>query len=219
MFRSISLLVLVTALSLALPTRAEEPVRDGHGQHAAMSKFLSHQFQLAPHVHPQPELSMHFGLSQPSLFHGANVALDVRFHRFLLSYSHGAALNLNATPSAGLSKRDRDAGVSLYTPWTTGGGFGVILLDELYLMVDLKVHRFEAALRDDQVKYTTVSVGGELGYRLFLWRGLFAQAALRYWPNVYSSLKSDKAQLGTHTHHAKDFGFFGNVMLGWAFDV
>lgn len=219
MSRFLSLCALVLVPLLASVSHAQDAPTAAHAQHAPKSAFLSHHFQLAPHTHDTPELSVHFGLIQPILFRGANVALDLRFKRFLVSYSHGAGLDLSATPSAGLDKRDRDAGLSLYTPWTTGGGVGLVLLDELYVLLDLKVHRFEASLDENRVKYTTMSVGGELGYRLFLWRGLFAQAALRYWPNVYSSLKGDKAQLGTHTHRAKDFGAFANVMLGWAFDV
>ncbi|HEX6243880.1 MAG TPA: hypothetical protein VFZ61_23355, partial [Polyangiales bacterium] len=86
-------------------------------------------------------------------------------------------------------------------------------------MVDLKVHRYQAELDGQRSEYTTISVGLELGYRLFLWRGLFVQAALRYWPNVYDSLPGGSVQLGELKHDAKNLGVFANFMLGFAFDV
>jgi hypothetical protein len=215
------LLCLVSALAHAdagaSSAQAAEP--RGHGPRASMRTFPSHVFQLKPHWHPQPELSVHFGLLQPALFRGFNAALDLRVGPMLLSYSHGQGLNYSATPSMGLSPEEQRAGLSLISPWTTGGGVGVILLDELYLMVDLKVHRYQAELDEQRSDYTTISVGLELGYRLFLWRGLFVQTVVRYWPNVYSSLPGDAVQLGDLRHEAKNLGVFANVMLGFAFDI
>jgi len=174
---------------------------------------------LAPRWHPRPELSFHFGLSQPLFFEGFNAALDLRWGPLLFSYSHGEGLNYSATPSLGLERAEAAAGLQLRSPWTTGGGVGVVLLDELYVMVDLKRHAYEVALGDARAAYTTTSVGGELGWRFFVWRGFFVQPLLRYWPNVHTSLPNDRVELAGFTHHAKNLGFFGNITVGWAFEI
>jgi hypothetical protein len=215
----IALFCLFSSLARADTGAAQAPAARGHGPKASMRAFPSHVFQVKPHWHPHPELSVHFGVLQPALFRGFNAALDLRVGPMLLSYSHGQGLNYSATPSMGLTPAEQRAGMSLISPWTTGGGVGVILIDELYLMADVKVHRYQAELDDQRSEYTTVSVGLELGYRLFLWRGLFLQAVVRYWPNVYDSLPGGSVQLGDLKHEAKDLGVFANVMLGFAFDV
>jgi hypothetical protein len=193
-------------------------VPEGHGTTAPYSAFPSHKFQLAPRWHPKPELAFHFGLLQPVFFHGFNAAVDVAWGPMLISYSHGEGLNYSATPSLGLSKEEREAGLLLESPYTTGGGVGVVILDELHVMVDFKVHRYHAAVGLDSADYTTVSIGGELGWRFFVWRGFFVQPLLRYWPNVWTSLPGGVVQLGPLRHEAKDLGFFANVSLGWAFE-
>ena len=62
-----------------------------------------------------------------------------------------------------------------------------------------------------------------LGYKLFIWRGLHANAYLRYWPNVATTLDDDRLVLdgpgGPIVHRAHDFKLFANVSLGWAFDI
>jgi hypothetical protein len=194
--------------------RADDDAR--HGPLAQDSTFLSHVFSSDPHVPDRPQLAFHFGLLQPLLFEGMNAAVDLRVGRWILSYSHGQALDYGATPSLGLSEDEREAGLSLQSPWTTGGGVGFTLIDELYVMVDFKVHRYVARTSDASVAYSTVSVGAELGYRLFMWKGLFVQPMLRFWPNVWTSLEGDEARLGALRHAAKDLGLFANVSLGWA---
>jgi hypothetical protein len=216
-------------LSLARQTSAGEnhsvfaaprpPKANQHSYNAPVSAFPSHEFQLAPRWHESPQLAVHFGLLQPLVLEGFNAALDVRWGPILASYSHGQGLNYSAKGGLGLDADDSSVGLDLRSPWTTGGGIGVILLDELYVMADFKVHRYEATLADAQAAYSTVSVGGELGYRLFAWRGLFLQSMLRYWPNVYTSLPSDRVKLGRYTHNAKNLNLFVNLSLGWAFEI
>jgi hypothetical protein len=190
-----------------------------HGPVASHSDFPSHVFRLAPRWHDRPEIAFHLGLFQPIFFGGFNVAADLRWGPMVLSYSHGQGLDYGQTPALGLSSDEREAGLSLESPWTTGGGVGVVLLDELYVMVDLKVHRYEASIGEAAVSYTTVSVGAEIGWRFFVWRGFFLQPVVRFWPNVHTSLDGDAAMLGTLRHEAKDLGFFANVLVGWAFDA
>jgi hypothetical protein len=190
-----------------------------HAAAAPLDRFPSHVFQTGPRWHAQPELSVHFGLLQPILFEGFNAALDLRWGPFVASYSHGQGLNYSASPSIGLNAEEAARGLQLLSPWTTGGGVGVVLIDELYLMVDVKRHRYRASLEGDSVSYTTTSVGAELGFRFFAWRGFFVQPVLRYWPNVHDTLRADRANLAGLGHRAKDLGVFTNITVGWAFDI
>jgi hypothetical protein len=134
------------------------------------------------------------------------------------------ALTLNERASLAMTGAERDAGLHMYVPYTTGFGVGVTLVDELWLGVEFKAHRYEVStLSGDESKYTTYSVGPVLGYKLFLWRGLHLNAYLRYWPNVATTLDDDRVILagagGPVTHRAHDFGLFGNLSVGWAFDL
>jgi hypothetical protein len=156
--------------------------------------------------------------------HGFNVAGELRYKRLWFEYSHGMALTLNHRASLSMTGAERDAHLHMYVPWTTGFGVGFTLLDELWLGVEFKAHRYEvSSLSGDERKYTTYSVGPVLGYKLFLWRGLHLNAYLRYWPNVATTLDDDQVVLastgGPVTHRAHDFGLFGNVSVGWAFDL
>jgi hypothetical protein len=167
----------------------------------------------------RPQLSVHAGLLQPTVLRGFNAALDLRYRRLLVSYSHGAALDYSANPRLSLGSADREAGLSLRSPWSTGFGVGLTAIDQLYVMVDFKVHRYEARLDDQEARYTTISIGAELGYRWFVWRGLFVNPTLRYWPTVWSSRERMRLREGAQPfeHHAKDLGVFANVSIGIAF--
>ena len=216
-FRSIPASVLFLLLGF-LPLRgfAEDAP---HGPTQARGAFPSHRFSLSPHLPERPQLAFHFGLIQPILFRGSNAAVDLRMGRLVLTYSHGQGLDYSASPTLGLTREERDADLSLHSPWTTGGGAGITLLDELYLLIDVKAHRYHARVADQQAAYTTVSVGAELGWRFFFWKGLFLQAMLRFWPNVWTSLPNDAVTLGPLRHQARDLGFFANASLGWAFEI
>lgn len=200
-------------------TTATSVPRDAHAYQASYTTFPSHRFRAAPRWHEAPELSVHFGLIQPLLLGGFNAAMDLRWGPILATYSHGQGLDYSARDGIGLTGSDREAGLELRSPWTTGGGIGVVLVDELWALVDFKAHRYEATLADDHAAYTTVSIGGELGYRLFAWRGLFVQTMVRYWPNVYTSLPEGQVKLGNHTHQATNLNFFVNLAAGWAFEI
>jgi hypothetical protein len=142
-----------------------------------------------------PELMFHAGLLQPLLLNGFNAAVDLRVERLVLTYSHGEGLEL-------------PDGVEL--PFTTGGGAGLTLYKELYVLGDLKVHRYELP----QDRYTTLTVGAELGYRLPVWKGLTVTPVVRYWPNVWNNAPADLEPIEQGWH-----GLFANVLVGWAFDL
>jgi hypothetical protein len=195
---------------------------DEHGPRAPAERFPSHDFQVAPHAPERVELGFNYGLSQPLLMHGFNAAVEVRYRRFLATYSHGQGLDYSAFATSA----EKAANASVRMPWTTGGGVGVLLLDEVWLLADVKVHRFELETSVDRQAYTNVTVGAELGWRFFVWKGFNVALVARYWPNVYSS-----AGKGVTLHDAsgKAFvdppaqqgynGLLANVLVGWAFDL
>ena len=122
------------------------------------------------------------------------------------------------------TQTERDQNLRVYVPYTTGFGVGVTLVDELWLGVEFKTHRYEVNAPGGPVtSYQTYSIGPVLGYKAFIYKGLFADAYLRYWPNVASSLDGNKVALqgtdGTVEHSAHDFGVFANVSIGYAFDL
>jgi hypothetical protein len=217
--RFLFVLLLATALSTS-SARADDARR--HGREAPSRQLPSHVFQLAAHQPRKVQLTFHYGLLQPIVMHGLNAALDLRYRRLIMSYSHGAGLDATRFVSA----REKAAGVQLHMPWSTGGGVGMVLIDELWVLADLKVHHFELQTQHEHASYTNVTVGGELGWRYFVWKGLNVGLVVRYWPNVHSSAGSGvrlrDAQGNSFKHKPLEqgsSGFFGNVLVGWAFDL
>jgi hypothetical protein len=179
-------------------------------------------FRLEAHQPQRAQLAFHFGLSQPILAHGFNAAVDVRYKRLILSYSHGQGLDYTSFENS----VDKSAGATVSLPYSTGGGVGILLIDELWVLGDFKVHHFEINTGVDHPSYTTVTIGAELGWRFFVWKGFNIALVARYWPNIYSSAGS-----GVTIHDAQGkpvldppeqqgfSGFLGNVLVGWAFDL
>jgi hypothetical protein len=175
---------------------------------------------------PGDGLSALLGLQQWLLMGGANVAVQYKTGRWVFEYSHGQALRLNRFPGRlALTGAERNAGVQIDVPWTTGGGVGLRLTRNLHALVEVKAHRYEVSGtdRNRRLSYTTFSVGPGLFYDLHLWRGLFLQPAVRWWPNVADTLEESKvpaftASDGTrYVPGARSFGFFVNASLGWNF--
>jgi len=204
----------------AQPTEAV-PIEPTHGP--SSSAFLSHHFQWAAHDDRTPQVAVNFGLLQLALG-GFNVAGELRYRRVWLEYSHGLDLTLNDVGGFGLSSTERQQALHVYVPYTTGFGVGVTLLDELWLGVEFKDHKYEVnAPGGPAARYNTYSIGPVLGYKLFIVRGLFANAYLRYWPTVATTLDGGKVTLqgtnGPVVHDAHDWGLFANLALGYAFDL
>jgi len=208
-----------TATTSAL---ADDEPPPAHGPSAPDDQFPSHHFTLAAHQPERVQLAVHYGLLQPVLLHGFNAAVDVRWRRLVVTYSHGAGLDVTST----LSDSEKQAGLTLREPWTTGGGAGVLLIDELWVLADVKVHHFEAEVGAQHAAYETMTIGGEIGWRYFIWKGFNVAIVGRYWPNVWSSaqggvkLKSNSGQPFVHepAHQGVD-GLFANVLVGWAFGL
>jgi hypothetical protein len=202
---------------------AERPgtAREAHGP--SSQAFPSHRFQWAPRVTKNAQLGVNFGLVQLALG-GFNVAAEVRYRTLWFEYSHGVNLTFNDAGGLALSSEEQQQGVHVYVPYTTGFGVGTTVLDELWLGVEFKTHRYEvSAPEGGSTAYQTYSIGPVLGYKFFVWRGLHVNAYLRYWPNVATSLDGGKVALqkgaSTVTHEAHDLGVFANVSVGYAFDL
>ena len=221
-----TLLIGVTMLCAAFSTRAfavvaayVPPTVEAHGPAAPSNRF-AHHFRLRAHLPPKVQLGVHYGLVQPILYGGFNAAVDVRWNRLIVTYSHGAALDVTST----LSADERAAGLHAVMPFTTGGGVGVLLIDELYVLVDLKYHRYDLAIGAERARYDTFTLGAEVGWRLFLWKGLYVSPVLRIWPNVWTSAPAGGVALegGALVHQPLNQGyggFFANVLVGWAFNL
>ncbi len=193
----------------------------GHGPRASGDAF-AHRFQWRAHQPERPQLAFHFGLLQPLLLRGFNAAVDLRWGRFIATYSHGQGLNVDLAPGV-LTESEERAGLEIFVPYSTGFGLGAVLFDELYALIDFKLHSYSLRLNDSQRRYETITVGAELGYRLFLWKGLHIAPVLRFWPNVWSSLEGGSVSLSPELEHKALKqglnGFFINVLIGWAFEV
>ncbi len=220
-----TLLVVLASLFLAAPAPARaDPTAPplAHGPLAPDTQFPSHVFQLAAHEPQRVQLAFHYGLSQPILAHGFNAAVDVRYRRLILTYSHGQGLDY----ALGRTDAERAAGMQLLLPVTTGGGIGVLLLDELWVLGDVKLHHFDVSLGTEHASYDVVTVGAEIGWRFFVWKGFNIGLVGRYWPNVWSSAQSGIVfhdasghELVHHPAQQGTSGFLANALIGWAFDL
>src|SRR5262245_59980293 len=117
------------------------------------------------------------GLGQWIVFGGGNLAAQLKIDHFVFEYSHGQGLDLNRFGGFALKAAERDAGVSVFVPWTTGGGAGYQITPELHALIEVKAHRFEVRGfdRNLRIAYTTFSVGPGVFYDIYLYRGLFVQ--------------------------------------------
>ena len=175
-----------------------------------------------------PGLSQKFsvmaGLSQWLLFRGGNLAVEYKTGRLAFELSHGQGLDLNQLGGFALSSAERRDETRVRVPWTTGFGVGYRITENLHLLLEIKAHHYEVRANDgvNEVNYTTFSVGPGAFYSIYLGRHLFLEPNLRFWPNIASTLDNNRVTLrncdGTsYEHHAHDFGFFGNVNLGYSF--
>jgi hypothetical protein len=206
------------ALTVAPP--AEPIAEEHHGP--SSNRFPSHDFQWAPHS-AKGQVDINFGLLQLVLG-GLNVAIELRYRRLWLEYSHGMDLTLNNVPGLTMTQTERSENLHIFMPYTTGFGVGLTILDELWFGFEFKTHRYEVNAPGGPVAYyQTFSMGPVLGYKFFIFRGLYLNAYFRYWPNVASSLDNGQVALtgtnGTVMHSAHDFNVFGNFALGYAFDL
>jgi hypothetical protein len=199
-----------------------EPVATRRDWHSPFS-VPAHQYTWAPADERSVQLGINFGLLQLAES-GFNAAVELRYRRLWLEYSHGLDLTLNNFGSIGMTQTERDQNLHLFVQYTTGFGVGFTILDELWLGVEFKTHHYEVNAPGGPVAgYQTYSIGPVLGYKFFVWRGFFINAYGRYWPNVATSLTNNEIALqgtnGAVEHSAHDFGVFANLAIGGAFDL
>ncbi|MCE9580518.1 MAG: hypothetical protein K8W52_45785 [Deltaproteobacteria bacterium] len=166
--------------------------------------------------------SVMMGLNQWVLFGGGNVAAQVAHGRWVVEYSHGQALDFGKIGAIALTSAERDAGVNVEQRWTTGGGFGFRITPNLHVLVELKLHHYEITGADanQRAGYTSFTVGPGVFYDLYLYKGLFIQPSLRWWPTVASSYTAtaftrDDGTVYQHARH--ELPPFVNVNVGYTF--
>jgi hypothetical protein len=225
--RTLATLALIWLALVPRLARSQEQATPGpkvrsHGPEAPDDQFPSHVFQWQARAPQRVQLGFTYGLSQPILADGFNAAIDVRYKRLVLTYSHGQGLDYRRFET-GDEKR---AGAAVKLPLTTGGGIGVVLIDELWILADLKVHHFLVDTAVDHYAYTNVTLGVELGWRYFIWKGFNVELVARYWPNIYSTAGRGVVLHGPNgttfldpPAQQGDSGFLANVLVGWAFDL
>ena len=163
------------------------------------------------------------GLIQWTAFGGGNIAGQLKAGRFVVEYSHGQALKLDRVAALGLTSEERDAGVGVAMTWTTGGGFGVQITPHLHVLVEAKAHRYEitGANANQSLDYTTFTVGPGVFYDLYLYKGLFVQPVIRWWPTIASTYDGkgtlSRADGTTYRHERHDLLPFVNVNVGYTF--
>jgi hypothetical protein len=162
------------------------------------------------------------GLGQWVVFGGGNIAAQLKVGRVVFEYSHGQALDYDRLGGFAKTKEERDAGVSLFSPWTTGGGVGFQITPHFHVLVEVKAHRYEvtSASGTEHLSYTTFSIGPGAFYDVYLYEGLFLQPNVRFWPNVgdtlgKSTLTGEDGTTYEHAPHA--LNFFANMNLGYTF--
>lgn len=187
------------------------------------------------------EYSLVFGLNQPLVLHGFNFETNIWTKRFVIDYSHGVNLKM----SGGMVNAEMQAQhLNLFIPHSLGIGFGYRLTKSLNLRFEPKLHLFQLyydgdeKTRSDMVgKYNTVTLGVGAYYRWmpfenkssFL-KGLTVSPSIRFWPNVNSTLNSDRLNYlnkvtgQTETHHAVNIGVANtpwiiNVSVGYTFNT
>jgi hypothetical protein len=168
--------------------------------------------------------SLMTGLSQDLLWDGGNVAVQYVTGRLALEYSHGFDLDLNDGGGLALSSTEKSQGLQMEVPWTTGFGIGYRVTDALHISLEFKAHGFKVTDPESgtQIDYTTFSIGPGVFYDIYIWKGLFIQPALRWWPTVASTLPGGsytfhESDGTTKVHDVHDWGIFPNASLGWTF--
>ncbi|MGB3541806.1 hypothetical protein [Rubrivirga sp.] len=175
-----------------------------------------------PHPTFDDRVTVMAGLNQIALG-GVNVAASVHRGRFVAEYSHGIALDFNTFDDALLIEADRDIGLDLDVPWTTGFGLGYRLTPRLDVRAEFKAHRHEASVEGAvAAEYTTFTAGAGVYYALPLGRGFRLEPSVRYWPTVATTLDDGVVQFemtdgSVVVHEAYDIRPFVNVSVGYGF--
>lgn len=179
-----------------------------------------------------------FGMNQ-LLLNGFNSEVNLIYKRFIFDYSHGVSLNLD---NAILDPTNRDLGVDVHIPWTTGFGLGYFFNNWFNLRVEPKWHKFELYnMGEDQEKenlladYTTFSlgIGAYANFQPFkksenFLKGIMIVPSIRWWPRLSSSLDNNQLEIQSKelnqkvNHDAMEVGISNsplivNISVGYSF--
>lgn len=185
-------------------------------------------------------INLMFGVGQIAVG-GFNVEGNLFYKRLAFDYSHGVNLS---TTNEFLTGADKEQGLAIHTPWTTGFGVGYRFNNWLNLRAEPKWHRFEVYFDEDLANkqniinaYTTFTLGLGLyaNFKPFknqnnFLKGIMIAPNVRWWPNVATSLDNDSFDYynpntdQTETHQARSIGinntpFFFNLSVGYAFGL
>ena len=180
-----------------------------------------------------------FGLGQLTQ-RGFNVEGNVFYRRLTFDYSHGVSLDL---PNSQLQGVDKQQGLAVHLPWTTGFGVGYRFTNWLNLRAEPKWHRFELYYDGEPQKdntlikdYTTFTLGLGLYANLCpfkrqsnFFKGIMISPNVRWWPTVSTSLNNDtfsynnKITNQIEVHQARRIGigntpFIGNISVGYSLE-
>lgn len=164
-------------------------------------------------------LGVMLGLGQWALG-GGNAAVQWNHGHLALEYSHGQGVHLSQFEFL-RNQSERSAGADVHETWTTGLGVGVLAFDNLRVLLEVKANHYEleGGDRNSRLSYTTFTVGPGVFYDIHLWRGLFVQPSVRWWPTVHTTMpdnatlsRADGTQVRITSH---DSGVFPNVNVGW----
>ncbi|MEM6801431.1 MAG: hypothetical protein AAF696_08505 [Bacteroidota bacterium] len=163
------------------------------------------------------------GLHQPLVLQGGNVAFNYTSpNGFTLEASFGIFLDYKNVSSNAEKNRYK----SIRTPFSYGIGLGYFYKG-FSLNFEPKATMFNIKdFNDQEINYTTWSLGGGWYYNLFLWEGLFLQPSVRYWHKIGSTLPNGQFQMTDKfseqfTHEARKPGANGwiyGVSAGYYFD-
>jgi hypothetical protein len=185
------------------------------------------------------QINVLFGIGQIASG-GFNIEGNYAPARLIFDYSHG--VNLTTTNAQLEDGADKEQGLAVHIPWTTGFGVGYRFNNWLNLRVEPKWHKYEIYYDGEDfnttnqiVDYTTFTLGLGLYANLkpfknqtnFL-KGIMVVPNARWWPNVATSLPDNKhsyfnTQTGQiATHEARNIGiantpYFVNISIGYSF--
>lgn len=178
--------------------------------------------QVKPVGKEMSQISILTGLHQPILLKGGNIAVNyITKKSIYLEASFGIGLDYTDL----LSTEDEAKYAAVGSPFSYGFGVGYFWKG-LSLAVEPKGTIFQITDHEGKEEtYTTFSVGLGAYYNLYLWKGLFLQPSIKYWPKVGATLDSEGVEMQNTNgelfiHEARTPGNNGLIYgasLGWRF--
>jgi hypothetical protein len=165
--------------------------------------------------------SVMFGLSQPILLKGSNVAVTYTTRKWYFEYSHGMSLDIEKD-GVGMTRAEKEDITSIHIPWSTGFGLGYRATRNLNVFWEVKMHQFEPTRNNgESFAYKTIEMGPAVSYRIFADRQkrFFAEPVVRYWFTTAvtgnEDFEGNSIKLSqNYQHKAHQFGLFANISIG-----